>query len=106
MPAFDNRLFIGIGGNVVALDSATGQELWRTRLKAAGVATVAVVGGALYGAAGGELCRLDPGTGTILWRNKLKGLGVGVVAFPGAGADALAAVAEQQRRAAAAAAAG
>ena len=26
-------IFIGIAGNVVALDHATGQEMWRTRLK-------------------------------------------------------------------------
>jgi outer membrane protein assembly factor BamB len=100
-----STLIVGIGGNAVALDAATGQELWRTRIKASGITTVAVVNGAVYGASGGELCRLDPATGAILWRNKLKGLGLGVLTFANASdaATAAAAAIEQQRRAAAAA---
>lgn len=85
-----NRLFIGVGGHVVAVDPATGEEIWRSKLKTASVVTVAIVGGALYGAAGGELFRLDPATGAVIWKNRLKGLGMGIVAFPG-GSDAVAA---------------
>ena len=84
-----DRLFIGIGGHVVALDPDSGSEIWRQKLSATGLATVAVHGDALFGAAAGELCRLDPLTGRILWRNKLRGLGLGVVSFPG-GAEAAA----------------
>jgi len=98
-----NRLFIGVGGHVVAIDPATGEEIWRTKLKTSSVATVAVVNGRLLGAANGELFCLDPATGSVLWKNRLAGLGMGVVTFPG-GSDATAAeVAEQLRRAAAAA---
>ena len=103
MPNFDNRLFLGVGSSVVALDAATGQELWRTKLKTAGITTVSLTGGALYGAAGGEVFRLDPASGAILWNNKLKGLGIGVVSFPGSNDSVAAAALQQQQRAAAAA---
>jgi len=82
---FSNQLFIGVGGHAVALDVATGEELWRTKLKG-GATTIAIVDGKLYGGSGGELFRIDPATGQILWRNKLPGLGLGVVAFPGSDA--------------------
>jgi outer membrane protein assembly factor BamB len=104
MGRLSDRLFIGIGGHVVAVDPSTGEEVWRTKLKTSAVTTVTVAGGVLYGAAGGELFRLDPATGDILWRNRLKGLGMGVVAFVGASDVVAAEVSEQRRRAAAAAA--
>lgn len=103
MAKLAERLFVGVGGHIAAIDSATGEEIWRTRLKTSSVATVSVFGGRLYGAAGGELFRLDPATGTIVWRNRLKGLGMGIVVFPGVGDAVAASVSEQQRRAAAAA---
>jgi outer membrane protein assembly factor BamB len=92
------RLFIGISGSIVCLDPASGGEVWRQKLNSSGIATVAIVGDGLYGAAAGELCRLDPLTGRILWRNKLPGLGLGVISFPAgseAGAHAAAAHAKQ-----------
>jgi outer membrane protein assembly factor BamB len=96
------QLFIGIGGNVVAIDPATGEERWRTKLASSNITTVGSVGGALYAASQGELSRLDPTTGTILWTNKLKGLGLGVVSFPGADAGAIAAAVAHARAQAAA----
>ena len=90
-----DRLFIGVGGHVAAIDAASGAELWRTKLKTSSIATVAIVNDRLYGSAGGELYCLDPSTGAIRWHNKLKGLGMGIVTFPGSG-DAVAA--EHQRR--------
>jgi outer membrane protein assembly factor BamB len=100
MTLLTNQVFIGIRGHAVALDVATGEELWRTKLKGSGIATVSLAGGHLYGAASGEVFRLDPATGEILWRNRLPGLGLGVVAFPGSDSGA----AEAQRQADAAAA--
>jgi outer membrane protein assembly factor BamB len=96
-------LFVGVGGHIAAIDSATGEELWRTKLKTANVATVSIVGDRIYGAASGELFCLDPATGAIMWRNRLKGLGMGVVVFPGMGDAVAASVSEHQRRASAAA---
>lgn len=75
------RLFIGIGGHVVAIDRETGEELWRTKLRASNFVTLQTSHGRLYAGAGGTLFRLDPATGHVLWENPLKGLGLGILAF-------------------------
>jgi len=74
-------IYIGVGGHVVAIDTTTGEELWRTKLKRSSYVTILVRLDAVYGAASGELFCLDPATGTIRWQNRLPGLGVGVIAF-------------------------
>jgi outer membrane protein assembly factor BamB len=76
-------LYIGIGGRVVAIDRATGSELWRCKLKSNGFVTVYSDASGLYAAAAGELYAIDRATGAILWRNKLKGLGMSIIAFAG-----------------------
>ena len=98
-------IFIGIAGNVVALDRATGQEMWRTRLKGDFV-NVVLQDGDLYATTSGELFCLDPTTGSIRWQNPLKGLGRGLVtiATP-AGQQAIVMREKTQRDEAAAAAA-
>jgi outer membrane protein assembly factor BamB len=88
-----DTLYIAVGGHVVAIDTATGEEIWRTRLKGSMVCTVWLDGKRLYGGANGELFCLDPARGTILWRNRLKGLGTGVVAFAGSSTEVAAAAA-------------
>ena len=97
-------VFIGIRGTVLALDSATGTELWRTPIKGADFVNVALVDGGLYASARGELFALDPETGFILWSNKLKGLGMGLVTIAGS-SQAPPGAAELRRRQAQAAAA-
>ena len=77
------RLIIGVGGHVVAVDPASGDELWRTRLKSSNYVTVKTAAGRVYAGAGGELFCLDQSSGEILWRNRLKGLGLGIVSFGG-----------------------
>jgi outer membrane protein assembly factor BamB len=101
----DKRLIIGIGGHAVAIDTATGEETWRTKLKGRDFVTLSHRADGLYAGTGGELFCLDPSTGTILWRNKLNGLGLGLVSFSGGGEDSAAASLLARRRAAAAAAA-
>ena len=98
----EDRVIIGIGGHAVALDVATGTELWRTKLKSSGVVTVSVLGRRALTATGGEVFCLEVYTGRILWQNKLKGLGLGLVTLPGTDAVAAAAVQGAQRSAAAA----
>ena len=83
MASTKDQLFIGVGSHAVAVDPATGEELWRTRLKGNGIATVWLANNQLFAGCAGELFRLDSATGSILWHNKLKGLGLGLVAFPG-----------------------
>jgi outer membrane protein assembly factor BamB len=72
-------LYVGIGHFVVALDAATGAELWRSKLKNTGFVSVLWDGEALVAASAGEVYRLDPRTGDVLWHNEMKGLGMGVV---------------------------
>ncbi len=97
-----HKVFVGVGGHVVAVDAATGEEIWRTRLKRTTFATVWVDGKRVYGGAQGELFCLDAATGDILWHNRLKGLGMGIVAFPSSSLEAAAAAAAAEAAAAAA----
>lgn len=98
------RMVIGIGGHAVALDVATGEEIWRTKLKGRDSVTVSCSGADVHAGTGGELFCLDATTGTIRWRAKLKGLGLGLVTFPGSDGAAGAARIQAQRAAAGAAA--
>ncbi|HEX5107007.1 MAG TPA: PQQ-binding-like beta-propeller repeat protein [Vicinamibacterales bacterium] len=99
-------IYIGVGGHVVAIDTTTGEELWRTKLKRSSYVTILVRPGAIYGAASGELFCLDPATGTIRWQNRLPGLGTGIIAFGDNGPSVMAsAIANDAANAAAAAAA-
>ena len=99
-------VYIGIRGTVLALDPATGTELWRMAVKSAQFVNVALVDDRLYATAGGEMFALDPATGQILWNNKLKGLGMGLVTIAGSGPSQQASAEQLRRQAQAAAAAG
>ena len=74
-------VYLGIRGHVVAIDSGTGKELWRTKLKGGDFVTVGHDGSRIYGATKGELYALEPHAGTVMWCNKLKGLGLGLVSI-------------------------
>ncbi len=71
-------LIIGIKGTVLALDRATGQELWRTPLKGMSFVNVILEGEQVLATTRGEIYCLDK-SGTILWHDPLKGLGQGLV---------------------------
>lgn len=81
MDEIDALVFAGIRNVVVALDAATGEEVWRTGLGGTDFVTVCWDGEALFAANGGEVCRLDPRSGDMLWQNPLKGLGFGIVSL-------------------------
>jgi outer membrane protein assembly factor BamB len=97
-------LYIGLGGHVVAIDRATGAEIWRTRLRSSSFVTITVEAEAIYAGANGELYCVDPATGAIRWHNRLKGLGTSVLAFGGSGITSTAAALQAAQAAAAAAA--
>lgn len=85
---FEDRVFIGIGGSVLALSTIDGHELWSKSLKGmlSGTITgVSLVGNRLYASQSGELFCLDPATGTLLWHNKLSGHGTGFLSIAGGG---------------------
>ena len=98
MARIKDRLFIGVGGHVVAIDPGSGTEVWRTKLKSASFVTVSLSSDRILAGAGGELFCLDPSSGTVLWHNKLKGLGLGIVAFAESGELVAEAAARAQRQ--------
>src|ERR1051325_1289333 len=85
-------LYIGVGGYAVAIDRATGTELWRTKLKGSSFVTVYSDRGGLFAGAKGELFCLDRTAGSILWHNGLSGLGMNVITFSGSAASGTTAV--------------
>jgi len=93
-------LFIGLGGQVVALDRATGTEIWCRGLKSRTYVTISFDGHSLFAGCGGELFCLDPATGELRWHNKLPGLGRGLISFGGATEPILAGAAEEEAAAA------
>lgn len=104
-------IYLGIGGHVLALDPATGREIWRTSIGSswgsAGITGVTLLGGRLYATCQGELTCLDPQTGAVQWKNTLSGMGTGFIALAGGedqGAAASDAAAQVQATAAASAA--
>jgi outer membrane protein assembly factor BamB len=103
--AQNQLLYIGISGTVLAVDRATGQEVWRTKLKSSDFVNVVLEDGALYAGTRGELFCLDPATGQIRWKNELSGLGWGLVTIASAAGSQGVLVGEKKRRDDAAAAA-
>ncbi len=108
--AASNFVFVGIKGSVVALDRATGTQIWITSLRGSEFVNVMLGDDDLYASTKGELYCLDPATGHIRWHNPLKGLGWGLVSIAAPGIQtSQTAVFEKRKReqdAAAAAAAG
>src|SRR6266699_7282621 len=94
-------VFIGIKGSVVALNRATGEQVWTVRLGGRDFVNVAVQGGAVLASCYGEIFCLDPLTGNALWHNPLKGFGTGLATIAGeldVGPASTSALAEKRRR--------
>jgi outer membrane protein assembly factor BamB len=71
-------VFIGIKGSVVALDRASGLQVWSTHLKGSDFVNVALYGEIVLASCCGEIFCLDPFSGKALWHNPLKGFGLGL----------------------------
>jgi hypothetical protein len=104
-------VYIGIRGRVVALNRASGEEVWRTELKGSGFVSVSRDQDYLYATARGEIFCLAPQTGQIVWTNPLKGMGLDFASLasdapldPGVDIGAPATLIQRQRAAAHAAA--
>ena len=82
-------VYVGIHGHVLALDPATGTELWRTKLEGVRARTSSFVnvlldGEQVYASFSGEVFCLDARTGALRWQNQLRGLGTGLVTMASA----------------------
>jgi outer membrane protein assembly factor BamB len=93
-------IYLGVKGSVMALDSATGAQLWTTPLKGAEFVNVVLDGGNLFATARGEIFCLDPQSGGIRWHKPLKGYGLGLITIAGDGIpqNISATTAEKRRR--------
>jgi outer membrane protein assembly factor BamB len=93
-------IYLGVKGSVVAMNSATGEIVWSTSLKAAEFVNVILDGNDLFATTRGEIFCLDPQGGGIRWHNPLKGYGLGLItiAGEGIGQNTPAVTAEKRRR--------
>lgn len=71
-------VFIGIKGSVIALDRATGQQVWATHLKGWNFVNVVIHDKAILASCSGEIFCLDSLTGNARWHSPLKGFGTGL----------------------------
>ena len=74
-------VIIGIRSHVVSIDSATGEEIWRTKLKSGQFVTVYSRDDRVFAGVWGELFGLDRTTGRVLWHSQLRRLGFGLISF-------------------------
>ena len=94
-------IFVGIKGSVVALNRATGEQVWVARLKGSDFVNVFVEGGQVFATCYGEVFCLDARTGIGMWHNRLKGFGTGLATIATdsqAGRGITPALAEKRRR--------
>jgi outer membrane protein assembly factor BamB len=94
-------VFIGIKGSVVALNRATGGQVWATHLRGSGFVNVVLQNEAVLASCDGEMFCLDPLTGNARWHNPLTGFGMGLATIatelnPGSGNAPV--LAEKRRR--------
>ncbi|MEO7299312.1 MAG: PQQ-binding-like beta-propeller repeat protein [Verrucomicrobiota bacterium] len=71
-------IYLGIKGSVVALDSASGAQLWTGHLAGSDFVNVVLDGDNLYATTHGKIFCLDPTNGAGRWSNPLKGMGYGL----------------------------
>jgi len=94
-------IYLGIKGSVIAIQAATGRQLWTVHLKGSAFVNVVLDGDNLYATTQGEIFCLDPQTGEGRWQNPLKGFGLGLISIAGeniAPNPALLSAEEEQRR--------
>jgi outer membrane protein assembly factor BamB len=94
-------VFVGIKGSVVALNRATGEQVWVSRLKGSGFVNVVLDAGKILASTSGEVFCLEPNSGRPMWYNRLKGFGLGLATIATESApqgNVTAAMAEKQRQ--------
>lgn len=70
-------VYLGIGSYVVCIESSSGAELWRTKLRSSELVSITVLADLIIAHANGHLFGVSKTNGKILWENGLKGLGYG-----------------------------
>ena len=94
-----SAIFLGVHGEVIALDRTTGQEVWHTKLTGADFVNLLVDQDRVIATTKGKAFCLDAATGQLLWRNDLPGLGWGLITIATAsGSTPLGPPSEKRRR--------
>ena len=101
-----STVYFGVHGEVVAVDRATGQELWHTKLAGSDFVNLLLDGDRIIATTKGNAFCIDPATGQLLWRNDLPGMGLGLVSIATASGSTPIGPSSQKRRNDEAAAAG
>lgn len=81
MPTLDQLVYVGLNGDVAALDRDTGKIVWTNDELKTGYVTLLLDGDRLIVSSNGYIYCLHPLTGKILWNNKTKGFGYGVASL-------------------------
>ena len=74
-----SMVFLGVHGNVIAVDRATGQQLWSVHLKGSDFVNLLVDDVRVLAATHGEVFCLHAESGQVLWHNPLPGQGWDIV---------------------------
>jgi outer membrane protein assembly factor BamB len=94
-----SSIFLGVHGEVVALDRTTGQELWSAKLNGGDFVNLLLDQDRIIATTKGEVYCLDVATGQILWHNKLPGMGFGIITVAtSSGSTSLGPSSEKRRR--------
>jgi outer membrane protein assembly factor BamB len=93
-----SKVFLGVHGDVVALDRSTGQELWHAELPGSDFVNLVLDQDRIIATTRGKAFCIDASTGQILWRNDLPGLGLGLVSIATASGSTPSGPSSQKRR--------
>ena len=93
-----SKIFLGVHGEVVALDRTTGQEQWHTKLAGSDFVNLLLDGDRVIATTKGKAFCIDAGTGQLLWRNDLPGLGLGLVSIATASGSTPSGPSSEKRR--------
>ncbi len=74
-----SAVFLGVHGEVIALDRTTGQEVWHVKLTGGDFVNLLLDQDRVIATTKGEVYCVDAATGQLLWHNNLPGLGWGLI---------------------------
>ena len=100
-----SSIFLGVHGEVIALDRTTGQEVWHAKLTGGDFVNLLLDKDRLIATTKGKVFCLDVATGQLLWRNDLPGMGLGLASIATASGSTPSGPPSEKRRQDAAAAA-
>jgi len=94
-----SSIFLGVHGEVIALDRTTGQPASHAKPTGAPLVNLVLAHARIIATTKGKAFCLDAATGQLLWRNDLPGLGLGLVSIVTAsGSTTLGALSQKRRQ--------